>query len=342
LEEIPTTAIQENQLLREVLEIVRSRLPTGWSMTGRTEACWEIETPGGERATLPIEVQPRPSLSSLRAALDLSQAGGTLLISSFLSPAIRRELAAREMSFADLTGNVRIMLSRPGLFMETTGATSDPSPLRPQRSLKGAKASRVVRALVDWSPPFRLTEIGARSLVDVGHVSRMLTQLEQEGLLTRKPRGAVTEVNWEELIRRWTQDYQVTRSNAATYMFEPRGLASLLAGLRATTLRYALTGSVAASMRAAVAPAALAMLYVDDRGTVADELKLRPADSGGNVVLLVPKDSLPLEGTTREQDLVLAAPSQVAADLLSGPGRSSSEAEAFLDWMKEHEDVWRR
>jgi hypothetical protein len=246
------------------------------------------------------------------------------------------------MSFTDLTGNVRITLPRPGLFMETAGATSDPSPLRPQRSFKGAKASRVVRALVDWRPPTRLTEIAARSLVDVGHVSRILTQLEQEGLLTRKPRGAVTEVNWEELIRRWTQDYQVTRSNAATYMLEPRGLASLLAGLRATTLRYALTGSVAASMRAAVAPAALAMLYVDDRGAVATELKLRPADSGGNVVLLVPKDSLPFEGTTREQDLIVAAPSQVAADLLTGPGRSSSEAEAFLDWMKEHESVWRR
>ncbi len=335
-------AIQEAQLLREVLEIVRSRLPTGWSLAGTVDALWEIETPGGERGTLPIQIKIRPSLSSLRAALDLSQARGTLLISSFLSPAIRRELAARGVSFADLTGNVRITLSTPGLFMETTGATSDPSPLRPQRSLKGAKASRVVRALVDWRPPFRLTEIAARSLVDVGHVSRILTQLEQEGLLTRKPRGAVTEVNWEELIRRWAQDYQVTKSNAATYMLEPRGLASLLAGLRATTLRYALTGSVAASMRAAVAPAALAMLYVDNRGAVADELTLRPADSGGNVVLLVPKDSLPFEGTTREQDLVLAAPSQVAADLLTGPGRSSSEAEAFLDWMKEHEDVWRR
>jgi hypothetical protein len=173
----------------------------------------------------------------------------------------------------------------------------------------------------------------------------MRIMLSRPGLFM-ETRGAVTEVNWEELIRRWAQNYKVTKSNAATYMLEPRGLASLLAGLRTTTLRYALTGSVAASMRAAVAPAALAMLYVDDRGSVADELTLRPAHSGGNVVLLVPKDSLPFEGTTREQDLVLAAPSQVAADLLTGPGRSSSEAEAvldwMLDWMNEHEGVWRR
>lgn len=335
-------AIQDNELLREALELVRSKLPKGWSLAAGVDAAWDLQAPDGDQASMLIQIKNRPTLSSLGTAPAQSEAGGTLLISPFLSPAIRRELAARDISFADLTGNVRISRSTPGLFIETTGATSDPAPLRPKRSLKGAKAGRVIRALIDWRPPFRLKDLTERSLVDAGQVSRMLTQLEQEGLLTREPRGAVTEVNWEELIRRWAQDYKVTKANAASYMLEPRGLPSVLAALRATSLRYALTGSVAASMRAAVAPAALAMLYVDDRGAVADQLKLRPAASGGNVVLLVPKDSLPFEGTSRQQDLVLAAPSQVAADLLTGPGRSSSEAEAFLEWMKENEDAWRR
>jgi len=84
------------------------------------------------------------------------------------------------------------------------------------------------------------------------------------------------------------------------------------------------------------------MLYVEDSRALASELKLRPAAVGGNVVLLVPKDPLPFEGTGREQDLVISAPSQVAADLLTGPGRASSEADVFIDWMKENEDVWRR
>lgn len=311
-------------------------MDSGW------DAYISLRAPGGEDATLPIEAKTRVYPSAIGALIPRLEAEHGILIAPFLPSSVRQRLKDVRGNFADLTGNVRLELSRPGLFIETLGAASDPSPIQPQRSLKAAQASRVIRALVDNRPPYRLGDIASRSVVDVGHVSRLLTQLEQEGLLTRKPRGAVTEVNWEELIRRWAQEYKVTKSHAATYMLEPRGLASLLAGLRVTTLRYAITGSVAASMRAAVAPAALAMLYVDNRGAVADELKLRPADSGGNVVLLVPNDSLPFEGTTRQHDLVLAAPSQVAADLLTGPGRSSSEAEAFLDWMKEHEGVWRR
>ena len=39
--------------------------------------------------------------------------------------------------------------------------------------------------------------------------------------------------------------------------------------------------------------------------------------------------------------LVLANPSQVAADLMISPGRGPAEAVALVGWMKEHEDVWR-
>lgn len=31
----------------------------------------------------------------------------------------------------------------------------------------------------------------------------------------------------------------------------------------------------------------------------------------------------------------------VVADLLSGPGRPPAEAEALMDWMAAHEEVWR-
>lgn len=41
-------------------------------------------------------------------------------------------------------------------------------------------------------------------------------------------------------------------------------------------------------------------------------------------------------------EIMLAAPSQTAADLLTGPGRAPAEAMALLDWMEEHEDQWRR
>jgi hypothetical protein len=347
---MPMTAIQERQIFKQVLEVIRRRLPEGWAIKeavattakAATDTLLQIKSPSGERATMLVELKRRVYPNALGAAFTQPDARNRLLVSSFIPPAAKRRLIARGMGFADPTGNVRLMLSKPGLFIEAAGASSDPTPRVAKRSLKSVAASRVIRALIDTLPPFRLTEVAARSRADAGLVSRLLLQIEQEGLLTRQARGSVTEVNWDELIRRWAQEYRVTKNNAATYMLEPRGLTLLLSGLRTTTLRYALTGSVAASMRAAVAPPALAMLYVESPNEIAEAFKLRPARTGGNVVLLVPRDSLPFEGTTRVQELVVAAPSQVAADLLTGPGRSSSEADAFLDWMKENENEWRR
>jgi hypothetical protein len=40
--------------------------------------------------------------------------------------------------------------------------------------------------------------------------------------------------------------------------------------------------------------------------------------------------------------LRVAALSQVAVDLLTGPGRNPSEATALLDWMEADESRWRR
>jgi hypothetical protein len=38
---------------------------------------------------------------------------------------------------------------------------------------------------------------------------------------------------------------------------------------------------------------------------------------------------------------VTASPSQVAVDLLTGPGREPSEGEELLLWMKGNEAAWR-
>ena len=47
------------------------------------------------------------------------------------------------------------------------------------------------------------------------------------------------------------------------------------------------------------------------------------------------------ERTLLRDELVTASPTQVAVDLLTGPGREPSEGEELLEWMKENEDVWR-
>ena len=73
----------------------------------------------------------------------------------------------------------------------------------------------------------------------------------------------------------------------------------------------------------------------------ADRLDLRETEAGTNVVLLEPFDPVVFERTTIRDGLRCVAPSQLAVDLLTGPGREPSQGEEILVWMKKNEDAWR-
>ena len=73
----------------------------------------------------------------------------------------------------------------------------------------------------------------------------------------------------------------------------------------------------------------------------ADRLGLRETETGANVVLLEPFDPVVFDRTTTRKGLRCVAPSQLAVDLLTGPGREPSQGEELLEWMKENEDAWR-
>jgi hypothetical protein len=64
--------------------------------------------------------------------------------------------------------------------------------------------------------------------------------------------------------------------------------------------------------------------------------------AGGPTVLAAPKDSFVFDRSETADGLQVAAASQVAVDLLSGPGRNPSEATALLDWIEANEPIWRR
>jgi hypothetical protein len=89
------------------------------------------------------------------------------------------------------------------------------------------------------------------------------------------------------------RDYSVTESNGVRSYLEPRGLAAL--GPKMSKLeRYAVTGSIAGS---GIAPARLATIYVDDVERAAEALELVPMETGANVWLLEPYDSVVFERT---------------------------------------------
>ena len=338
---------------RTAAQAVRDRLPPGWSVEFHAprggEPALELRASDGREARLRVvvrkQIQPRDVPNLLGQANDRGE--GVLLVASFLSPRARELLALEGASYADATGNLRIVVSDPAIFLEGRGADRDPTRQpRALRSLKGAAAGRVVRALCDFMPRYGIRALADMSSTPLGTISRVVSFVEREALLTRDDKKQIVAVDWAALIVRWANDYGVAGSNVVRSYLEPRGLAALGAKLGRLE-RYAVTGSLAGP---GIAPARLAMLYVDDAPTVAEALEIVPTEAGANVWLLEPFDEVVFERTvTRPMTtspgappVVIAAPSQVAVDLLTSPGRGPQEGKALIEKMKGAEDDWRR
>jgi len=335
-------------------------VPSGWRSEVKSEptrsrrvfdATLRLCAPDGACVTFILEAKNRVEPRDVQGIAEQLGMYGQLadeedavpvLVAPFLSSRTRERLEERGIGYVDLTGNVRIVADRPALFVRTTGAARDPRrEERPARTLKGAKAGRVVRVLCDFAPPVGVRELAGRAGIDPGYASRVLALLEKEDLIRRGRRGLVTDVDWRALIRRWTEDYSLFGSNRTATFLEPRGLSYLLRRLRHSDLRYTATGSLGSASIAPVAPARLAVLFVDDTENAAGLLGLRPAEAGANVILAEPFDPVVYERCREHEGVYYVALSQNAADLLTSPGRGPSEGEELMAWMEENEGVWR-
>jgi len=269
-----------------------------------------------------------------------------LVISEWLSPRTRELLEEQRVNYLDLTGNALIRLDYPVVFIRSAGAIRAPkSAARGQVRLRGAKAGRVVRLLLDVRPPYGVRELAAASGVAVSYVSRLLDSLDRDALLERTARGRVESVDVARLLRRWAESYDVFTTNQATAFLGPKGTKDVMERVwsrgQTSRARVAITGSFAAVRIAPVAAPRLLILYADQTEELAALLGLLPADEGSNVVLLDPYDPVVWNRNSYVEGQRFVAASQTAIDCLSGNGRMPAEGEALVAWMVENESVWR-
>lgn len=349
----------ETRIIRDVERVLAQSIPPAWSLKTKTEApakgkridlLVEVKSPDGETASFAIEVkrsiEPRsvPMVAEQISTLTASTMPDAIPVAAaaYLSPRTREMLDDFEVGYIDTTGNINIVSPAPGLVIFTQGVDSDPWPQDVDlQSLRGRGAARAIRAIIDTAPPFGTRELAGATSGSAATLSRVLELLEREAIVTRQPRGPVLAVDWQAAIRRWAEDYDQTNSNTATTFLDPRGIPSIEKKLQSTKLNYAATGAFAAQRFNPIAPARTATLYVDDVTKAADRLGLRETETGANVVLLEPFDPVVFDRTTTRKGLRCVAPSQLAVDLLTGPGREPSQGEELLEWMKENEDAWR-
>ena len=363
--------ISETALLEQACQALRERLPPGWDLTeqpgqlphgparSRIDRSLALADPLGLTANITVEVKDRP-VEAQQVTLLADRWGRVLLpqsrevwgpdrdsilmvVAPFLGPSARDRLAEAGISFVDATGNVRLVSSSPAVFIEAAGAVRNPwRENLPLRSLRGGRSGRVVRAFLDYRPPFGTRELSNVTKNAPASVSRVADLLEREAILQRdRPRGPISEVDWERLLRRWALDYDFSEVNALTPCLAARGVASLMDKLRDADFPYAVTGSFAAVRHAPVAEPRLVTIYTPDAGTAMNRLGLRPADAGANVLIGKPFDPVVFHRTEEADGVTYARVTQVAVDLMKGPGRGPAEAEGLIDWMHSLEDVWR-
>lgn len=348
-------------LVDAAMSTLRRCLPDDWlleSQSGRGGRSGYFDTrllltaPDGANATIGVEAK---SLVVPRDVADLHNSvvhrpaddpiDIPLVAARYLSQSVQDKLADMGLSFIDATGNALIRSRRPALHISARGSDSDPwrGPGRPLGTLKGEPAAKVVRALIDLSGTWSARELVDTSGASTGSVYRVLEFLESEDLASRDAGGRWQVSDWRPLLRRWSADYQFATTHRVSRWIAVRGIDTFLDSLRSNDVgNYVLTGSVATGAWSPYAPARLASVYVDNAEAAAQLWGLRATDAGANVLLAEPR-----YGVVRERSiealggLRFAAPSQVAADLMSGPGRAPSEAEALIEWMGRNEQSWR-
>jgi hypothetical protein len=346
--------ISGTELLYVIEETLAKVLPDGWRVSIKPEvrlrnvvldAILKLRTPDRKAATFAVEIKHKLEPRDARTVVEQVRKSGlqsVLLAAPFLSPRTRELLTEAGASYLDATGNVRLALDRPALFVLTAGATANPwREERPLISLKGPSSARVIRALCDFVPPYGVRELVARAGSSLGSTSRVVSFLEREAIVKREGSGRVVDVDWPALMRRWVQDYGFETSHTVRTFLNPRSQADLERRLKKLGRCYAVTGAQAANRVAPIAAIRLMTVFVNNIPATAEELGLREIDAGANVVLAEPFDPVVFERTWSRDSIVYAALSQVAADLMTSPGRGPAEAEALMRWMGEHEDDWR-
>ena len=339
---------QAGTLLRGALTHLARRMPPGWTvelLRSLPPTLLTLRGPDGRVAEVPVVVrtglEPR-DVPSLVAAAPLPM----LVLTPYLGARARELLAEAGVSYVDSTGNLRLVVGTPAIFIEGLGSQKDPDRApRPLHSLRGPAAGRVVRALCEFRQPYGVRSLAGAAATPLGTVSRVVSFLEAEALLTRDVRKQIVSVDWEALLTRWAQDYGVTTSNVLSAYLEPRGLNALWPKLSRLP-RYAATGS---SVGTSVAPTRLAMLYVDDPDAAARTLDLTATESGANVWLLTPYDDVVFDRMRRRRvpagdpavDLATVSLPQAVVDLLTSPGRGPEEALALVERMRGNTDEWR-
>ncbi|RKR75152.1 hypothetical protein [Frondihabitans australicus] len=263
-----------------------------------------------------------------------------VVISPFLAPATQEALARAGWSYWDPTGNILIVSSHPPLAVQRTGATRDPDRAatdpRPLKSLKGETTSEVMVGLLANRGATSLRDFARDRRLPVSSVSRVISLLRYENLLTPTGGGPIVLRDRRLCAERWTEDYGFASTFSPRRYFSLGGRESVIDRLRRSDVDYAVTGVSAGQAWFAekgspgrLAPSEI-WIYTNDLEAVERAADLAPDQRQGDV-LVAHSEFLNREHSFSWDGVSYVTPWRIVGDLLSTRGRSAALGADLLD-----------
>jgi hypothetical protein len=299
---------------------------------------YRLRWAGGE-ATLLCEVRRSGQPAAARDALAVLAAGTArrrdavgMLVAPYISERVAELCAAAGIGTIDLSGNVRLAFGT--VFIHRSGCENRFGEARERRSVFSSKAARVVRLLLERpSEAWQVQALSKATGVSIGQVSMVKRSLASMDWLAI---GAGVRLSRpEETLRAWartTTKFEVERVEC--YGGEPAAEIERRVGeaTRAAGGRSAVCGLSAAWRWAPMVKPLRWTAYVDaDLRTVMSGAGLKEVESGGNVVLVRPRDEGVFQEAVTESGMPRVGAVQAFVECASAGGRGEEAAEAVLE-----------
>ncbi len=252
--------------------------------------------------------------------------------------------AERGAAWMDLSGNA--MIVAPGLHIRVEGRPNRfKRPGRP-RTAFAPKSSRIARWLL-MHPERAMSqrELAEATGLDEGFTSRIVSTLDEDGLVVRDKDGRVSAHDPDVLLEAWREVYDFAKHDIVQGHIPARSgdvlLRDLTGALKTAEVEHAATGLAGAWVLTRFAGFRLVTVFArtSPPGALMGALGFREEPRGANVWLVVPNDEGVFQGAEERDGVRCAHPVQVYLDLKGHPERASEAAEKLrtehLRWRKD-------
>jgi hypothetical protein len=282
----------------------------------------------------------RDTAAQLRRYLDAAQPNAiAIVMAPYLSEQARAACIDEGVGYLDFMGNAHI--ETDSIYIDRAVPGRPEPERRALRSLFKPKSARILRTLLKApGRSWRTAELAEAAGVSAGLVSTVGSALRERGCAEQSEHGLVLTAP-DDLLDLWSENYEPVRGEEVRLYSHLHGsaLSERLRGLTMDEGRVALASFSAADWLAPFVRHPTTYFYADEAGLGALKrlLDAKPAEKGGNIVIVVPDEDGVLDDAEPVADgIVTTSPVQTYLDLMQTGDRGQEGAEhlrsALLGW----------